>query len=222
MAIWDFSFAELEFQVLPYIYTFDANVKWVKSICKPIEWLRDAFFTSFVKGASATVYNVATDYSVGTRVQYGEAIYECSVANTGKIPNLEADYWVLVTADRIGINTRIRYLSNKLVFEFALNQRFKTVFRQPNSTTVPSQSDIYILNDATATGFVVGGNVGSLIGSTLSSEGIPQNAVVSSNNFVIMFPLATYTALGSSAEQIIRFWADKINLAGMNYTIQTY
>ena len=222
MAIWDFNYTELQYQAMPFIYTFEQDLKWVKSICKPIEWLRDCFFTSFVKGSSASDYNVLTAYSVGQRVQYGEAIYECSVANTGKIPNLEADYWVLVTADRIGINTRIRYLPNKLVFEFALNQRFKTVFRQPNNTTIPTPSDIYILNTTASIGFSIGETVGSSIGLTTSSEGIPTNAVTISNNFVIWFPLAKYTSLGSNAEQIIRFWADKINLAGMTYTIQTY
>jgi hypothetical protein len=222
MPIWDFNYTELEYQAMPFIYTFKQGVNWVNAICKPIEWLRDCFFTSFAKGGSATAYSELTAYTVGQRVQYGEAIYECSIANTGNIPTTSPDYWVVVTADRVGINTRIRYLPNKLVFEFALNQRFKTAFRQPNNTLTPTPSDIYIQNSSVNIGFFIGQNVGSSIGLTLSSEGIPQNAVSLSNNFVIYVPIAKYTSLGANAEQIIRFWADKINMAGMLYTIQTY
>lgn len=219
--IYDFDYKVLTQQLTPNIYAFTQNISWINSITYPIHWLKKRAFESIKKGVAANVYNNALTYSVGNTVQYGQAIYECLQTSTGNLPT-NSDYWVLITLDWIGIDERVLFSNSKLKFEYALNKRFKTVFRNPNSYTTPRNSDIYISNVNNKYSFVIGGSINnsSTINTSTSSEQVYSNSQLGSGySFSINVPIAIYNLY---SENIIRFYADKINNAGLKYTIITY
>jgi hypothetical protein len=219
--IYDFDYKVLTQQLTPNIYAFTQNISWINSITYPIHWLKKRAFESIKKGVAANVYNNALTYSVGNTVQYGQSIYECLKPSIGILPT-NSEYWVLITQDWVGIDERVLFSNSKLKFEYALNKRFKTVFRNPNSYTTPTNSDIYISNINNQYSFIVGGNINnsSTIFNNTSSQQIYSTANYGTGySFSINIPIATYNLFG---ENIIRFYADKINNAGIKYTIITY
>jgi hypothetical protein len=207
MAIYDFSLSTLIDQLTPKYYAFNANLYWQKSLLKPIDWLKNNLFENYSKGLTRSLWNIATPYTVGTIVRFDEGLYECLIANTGQ--SLTSEYWYKIQNDRVGLYTRLNFRNNKKVFEYALNQRFYT-------------SGIYINNVTDSNPFYVGIANSSTIGLTNSSLNVPLTDTYNLLDFTIFVPVAIFTGLGANAEKIIRQQADKINMAGMIYSVQTY
>jgi len=219
--IYDFDYKVLTQQLTPNIYAFTQNISWVNSITYPIHWLKKRAFEQIKKGVSTNVFNIALNYAVTNKVQYGQAVYECLKPSLGILPT-NSEYWVLITQDWVGIDERVLFSNSKLKFEYALNKRFKTVFRNPNSYTTPTNSDIYISNINNQYSFIVGVSINnsSTILNNTSSQQIYSTANYGTGySFSINIPIAIYNLFG---ENIIRFYADKINNAGIKYTIITY
>ena len=206
MAIYDFSLSTLIDQLTPKYYAFNANLYWQKSLLKPIDWLKNNLFENYSKGLTRSLWNIATPYTVGTIVRFDEGLYECLIANTGQ--SLTSEYWYKIQDDRVGLYTRLNFRNNKKVFEYALNLRFY------------SGTGIYITNVSNTNPFYVGISDSSTIGISNSSLNVPLTNTYNSFNFTINVPTAIYSGLGSNAEKIIRYYADKINMAGMNYNIE--
>lgn len=193
---------------------------------KPLQWLHDILFGSYYTGDFIHgAFDILTDYSVGDRVQYGKAVYECWVDCLGVLPT-EQSNWVLVQEKFTGLYGRLRQNAQKLCFEYALNEWFGTTFRQP----VVGISDIFIEQIEDTPVFHVGiiENESSYVdvdGSTAFEPVHNADFDVITYQFAIHIPVAVYNALGSTAlirEKTVRRFADTINLAGINYNIVTY
>ena len=170
---------------------------------------------------SGSTYNV-NDIVIGADNQ----VYQSLVAsNTNKNPVSTTGYWWLIETNFIGVYERCAYNAQILTFEYALNKWFRTTFRQP--TGVP---DIYIVNNTiTPNVFVVGGSESnssqSYYYNFLNYQYVINSYTFTQYNFTIFIPVAVWTALGSNAtdrNNKVRSFADKYNVIGNIYNIQTY
>jgi hypothetical protein len=110
------------------------------------------------------------------------------------------------------------------MFEFLLNKWFKTTFRP-----LPGVSDIYIVNNPlTNNAFAIGYmdiTSSNVFGADIyCTDFILDVYAFNQTDFTIFVPLGFYTTLNvnGQADNIIRSIADRYNIAGMIYDIQTY
>lgn len=207
---------------------------WTKTLLNPLQVLYNTMFGTFQYGNAAALYNGATAYAVGDQVKYTDkAIYQCWVASTGNLPT-NTNYWFKIQDKFVGIEPRIKYNAQHLLFEWALNEWFGTTF-----VNTPGASDIYI-DAATADlgAFYVG------LTETESSYVVfdePEatafiqalNLTTAGISFTINVPIAVANALttetantvpniSQNRENIIRQIADLYNYAGITYNVITY
>ena len=208
---------------------------WTKTLLKPLQVLYNTMFGTFQYGNAAALYSGATAYAVGNQVKYTDkAIYQCWVASTGNLPT-NTNYWFKIQDNFVGIEPRIKYNAQHILFEWALNEWFGTTF-----VNTPSASDIYIDN------FASGSNV-FYVGLTEvnSSQAVYENGQAdrfiqalnianTGSEFTINVPLITANALttppttdiapniSANNENIIRQIADLYCYAGINYQVITY
>jgi hypothetical protein len=189
----------------------------------PLQWVRDNFFGSYYEGSTAAKYAAGT-YNKGDQVIYNKAVYESLVDANSDLPT--AASWFLVNANFLGIKERILYNGNKLTFEYALNKEFGTTFRQPNSPTTPTNSDIYVSKTAaTVVGFIVGATdpFSSSVGTLYSSATVGGiSPFVYTQNFTIKIPVSLATTLGVNYAKIISSFANNYVAAGLRYNVITY
>jgi hypothetical protein len=221
MAFYDIDFIEQSPELLPPDKRVEPNISLVQALFKPIQWLRDLMFTSYKSGSEASTYSPGT-YDKYDQVIYGKKVYSSLKDSNTDLPTVTTS-WEIIQSNFVGVEERVRYNAQKIVFEWALNRWFSTTFRQP-----PNTSDIYITNVIPPVSvFRVGGDESnsSQVFTKHSSEFIINsysfNAI---SNFTIHVPLAVYNALGdaSNREGIFRSFADKYVAAGLSYSISTY
>lgn len=198
---------------------------WLKSLTTPIQQAWQNLFVDYKTGSTYPDFDISTTYSIGDTVIWTDkCIYMASSVTvlgvgqdfSGVLPN-NTVFWTKVNENFIGVDERVKYNSQRLLFEYALNRFFRT-------------SGIYIENN-----FVTPTNVFAMGNSSQSSSYMPSNSIYQSDfmpdkptyttaiyDFTIFFPAADYAALGSSADLIIRSFADVYNLVGMQYDIQTF
>lgn len=234
---------------MPTIYDIDFNLQadnlnhpnrrktkfsaFLHSLVYPLQRLHDFFFDYYVAGGTYTDFNVLTTYNFGDRVIWDDkCIYEASYVDTTGIPQSfngiypnNTAFWIKVNDTFIGVDERVKYNSQKLLFEYALNRFFRVA-------ALPADQ-IYITNN-----FIDAGVNFLMNTSSIESSLMPLNSVyqihymglmptyqTSVYDYTIFVPDAVYTALGSTAndrEYAIRNFADKYNLAGMQYDVQSY
>jgi hypothetical protein len=207
---------------------------WVKTLLYPLQVLYDTMFGTYKDGNTAADYDNSTTYAIGDQVKYTDkAIYQNYVSSTGVLPT-NTSYWFKVQDNFVGIEPRMKYNSQHIVLEWALNEWFGTTF-----VNTPSDSDIYIINNTNSdTTFWVGAveNESSLVVANnadifgwIQAEDISQ----SFNYFTIFVPIAVANALTSEAPDsvpnistnranIIKKLADTYVLAGITYNVETY
>ena len=208
---------------------------WTKTLLKPLQVLYNTMFGTFQNGNAAALYNPATAYAVGNQVKYTDkAIYQCWVASTGNLPT-NTNYWFKIQDKFVGIEPRMKYNAQHILFEWALNEWFGTTF-----VNVPGNSDIFI--DAVTAdlgAFYVG------LTETESSYVVfdePEatafiqalNLTTAGISFTINVPIGVANALttppttdiapniSANNENIIRQIADLYNYAGITYDVITY
>lgn len=219
--IYDIDYSKAALQLLPADKRVSGMWAWVKALFAPLQYLHDLLFQSYKIGSTATAYASGT-YAKGDRVIYQHAVYESLIGSNTTLP-ISAS-WTKVQDNYIGVDERLQYNCQKLVFEYALNKWFATAFRQP-----PLQSDIYISIPAkTIPVFrsTSGDDTSSSTFSNNSSEYVIDSySVVPRFNMTINIPVAIYNALdavSANREPIVRAFADKYVAAGITYNIQTY
>ena len=171
-------------------------------------------------------WDVTMTYMTNVKVFYKKAIYKSLLdSNIGKDPVNNPDFWIIISPNFMGVDTRLKINSQKLVFEFGLNLWFNTIFRQ-----LPLVSDIYIKNNSNLNlvPFVAGFNESqSSKVTTISSDGfIGINYVFTPYyGFSIYIPIAIYNSIGTTSqesESIIRNFSNKYIISGTYYNIITY
>lgn len=217
MAIYDYDNQIVGEQLTPPVLRTDKQLSWINTLTAAIQNLWSLIFEDYRVGSVYPDYGFFTQYYVGDRVLFADkSIYEC-ISNSLNISCLDTTKWVKVNDIFIGSDERVKYSAQKLLFEYALNKFFIS-------------SGIYITNNFIDVGDVFVMDTDSTESSVMPLDSFYQEdymdltATYASGvyDYTIFVPIADYTTLGSSANAIIRTFADKYNLAGMQYDIQTY
>lgn len=224
MSIYDINYKELTRRLLPPDKRKPAQKAWLNALTAPLQWLRDLWLGDYRTGSSGVPWLAGTTYQTNDRVTFNGSAYDSLIDNnTGNAPT-DTSKWVLVQDNFIGVSERVLYNGNMLLFTFAINKYFSTVFRQP-----PNVSDIYILSYVKpASVFVIGEteDFSSVVYTTTSSEYIVNEYTFDTYvNMTIFVPQAVYDALDIdplNREKIIRNFADRYIIAGINYNVQPY
>jgi hypothetical protein len=217
MAIYDYDNQIVGEQLTPPVLRTDKQLSWINTLTAAVQNLWSLIFEDYRVGSVYPDYGFFTQYYVGDRVLFADkSIYEC-ISNSLNISCLDTTKWVKVNDIFIGSDERVKYSAQKLLFEYALNKFFIS-------------SGIYITNNFIDVGDVFVMDTNSTESSVMPLDSFYQEdymdltATYASGiyDYTIFVPIADYTTLGSSANAIIRTFADKYNLAGMQYDIQTY
>lgn len=218
MSIYDITYNDRIVELLPPDKRMPSMVLWVQNVVKQLQWDHSNVIQDYRVGSSYPVYTSGT-YNVGDRVIYGQSVYESLIALNTDVPTTAN--WRVYQNSFLGVETRVKFNGTILVLTYAVNARFKTNFRQP-----PLQSDIYFTINSPAAGVFISGGIeqNSSKSYTNSSDGFSVNSYsfATFKNFVVMIPVAVYTALGISASSIVRSFIDPLLEAGIIYDIQTY
>ena len=205
-----------------FLALFDSLFHQTLSVWQNI-WAND-----YLRGVDiSNAWNSSSTYNqFNVVVGADNQVYQSLVdSNTNNNPTSTTGYWWLIETNFVGVYERCAYNAQILTFEYALNKWFRTTFRQP-----PSLSDIYIVNNIiTPTVFIVGGlesnSSTSYFYNFLNYQYVIDSYTFTQYKFTIWIPVAVWTALGSNAtdrNNKVRSFADKYNVIGNIYNIQTY
>lgn len=223
MSLYDYDSNIVGEQLTPPVLRKTKFLAWLYVIVKPIQTLWSQIFEDYKTGNLYTDYDALTAYVVGDRVAYtNKSIYECISDSTGN-NCLDGTYWVLINDNIFGINERVKYNSQIILLEYALNRWY----------LVDSLSDqIYISNNPDiASVFVMGLN--SQYSSTMSKDsnametymGLAPTYPDVSFDYTVWVPALVYADLGTdntSRTNNVTNFVNKYNLSGIRYMVDTY
>lgn len=225
MAIYDYDSNIVADQLTPPVLRNSKFLAWLYVLVSPIQNRWSLIFNDYKIGNVYSDFNVLTTYNFGDRIRWTDkAIYEATYTNSlgvaesfnGVYPS-DILFWTKVNDIFIGTDERVKYSAQKILFESALNTFFVT-------------SGIYITNNFVSVGNVFVMDSTSAESSFMSYSNDSQDdymdltATYSTDTFdyTIFVPLAFHTSLGINASTIISTFADKYNLAGMQFNVLTY
>jgi hypothetical protein len=244
MTDYAFDFAQATTELLPPSKRNRRIEAYLNLFSSQYQRLHDIVFTKYYLGSTYPDFNGATAYINGDRVKdanYG--IYELvdstaviSVLGVNTNPHTNASAWTQICPDYRGVFARSRYNAQKLVLEYVLNEYFGTVFRQPNSPTTPTPSDIWISEIKRYNPWFIArdANKGSPV---IDAEYFAQGYIIDDDTFPdqwvrsIHVPDSGGSSLpgwwtgfnaGGDGEKKIRAIVDQYNIAGCYYRVQTW
>lgn len=223
-------------KLLPPLLRTPIRLDWLKTLTRPIQLKYNDIYgvQSFVRSFSYAKWNVLTAYTVGNRVRFGISIYECLIANTGTDPSSDDVTWLRIAEDFVGIDERVKFSSQHMVFQYVLNRYLNTT-----ASTIPQ---IYTLKNSIDTnGFYLGadgdgtyGELGYNTGSVTNQDDfLGTSYSLNQYAFTIYVPIAlanSFTSgtpnvvpnISANRENMVRNVADKYVLAGITYNVVTY
>lgn len=223
MAIYDYNSNTVANQLTPPVLRKSKFLAWLYVLVNPIQNLWSRIFEDYKTGSVYSEYNALTSYVVGDRVTYtNKSVYECIKASTGN-NCLDTEFWVLINDNLFGVDERVKYNSQIILLEYALNRWY----------LVDSVSDqIYIENNTNISNVFVMG-LDSQYSSTMSKDsnametymGLAPTYPNVSFDYVIWFPNAVWLSLGDSYDNRlnnITNFVNKYNLSGIKYMVDTY
>lgn len=230
MAIYDYDNQIVGEQLTPPVLRTPKQLAWINTLTAGVQNLWSLIFEDYRLGSSYSDYNGATTYNFGDRVIWDDkCIYEATYTNSLGVPESFSGtppsvtlMWTKVNAIFIGSDERVKYSAQKLVFEYALNKFFRVAASPADQIYIQNNfidvGDVFVMDDLSTESSVMPLN------SVDQEDYLDYTATYASGvyDYTIFVPIADYTALGASADAIIRTFADKYNLAGMRYDIQTY
>lgn len=103
---------------------------WIRVLLRPIKWSVDLFNEDYLKGANYPNYDNSTNYVVYDRVIWEDgSVYELRVPTSNGIAptgsNLSSTNWLKIQENFIGLNDRIKFNGQVIVFEEAINKHFR-------------------------------------------------------------------------------------------------
>jgi len=233
MSIYSYDNKIVAEQIAPPTLRQSKFLAWLYVITKPVQSLWDIVFNGYKDGATYdhdmddTYFTPSIGYifTVGYTIKYNKSIYICIRTSTYTgVVNL-ADFEKLQD-NFLGVSERIKYNSQKILFEYAMNKWFSV----PN-VNIPYP--IFITNN-----FIQSQTIFLLGGSSETSSLMPNNSINSTDymgnvptyvtstfDFTINVPIDLFDTLGTTTtnkENAIRQFADKYNLAGTTYNVITY
>lgn len=227
MSIYDANYYKQAAEAMPPNKRKRKYLMWIFSLISPMNWLRHVYFEVFKKGVAYPEYAAGT-YAKGDRVKYTKAIFESLIDSNTSDPTVTAS-WLKISDNFIGVDERIRFNAQKIIFEYALNKWFNTDAHPCVWSNIPGASSIYITNNSIVTGnFVVSSDDAgsSAVGTDDSTESVGgDGADVIQLSYTINVPTAVFNALGaddSIREATVRNFADLYNPVGLFYKVLTY
>lgn len=220
-------------QELPENHRTPRFIAWFQGLLRgSISWLNRNFYNYCFGDSISTFWLIGSTYNINDTVVTFTGVYiSLQDSNTGNIPVSSPDYWYQISPSHIGAFERVQYNSQKIMMEFALNNFFRTIYRNPTTITTGSYlplSDIYIETvTPDYTSFVVYEDdrtspvFDNGTGAFASFDDVITPADTT-YQYIVLIPTSLSVALGSSYEQIIRGKVDLIGLFGTVYTVQTY
>lgn len=223
MSIYIFNTNFIGEKLVPPALRGTIHLAWLKVILAPIQSLWRLIFVDYKDGSLYARYNSLSAYVRTDRVVYSDRkVYECILNASAGITPANTTYWVKVNDNFIGASERVKYNSQKILFEYALNKWF---------FVDPAADQIYIENNIVNGSFFLLGGQDGLTSSKLANNSVDSSSYLGNAytptlyDYTIYVPLAVFNAQGSTTanrEQAIRNFADKYNLAGMIYNVVTY
>lgn len=213
----DIDYVNLITNLLPPDKRTPVRIAFLTAYAQRIAVDSSIYFQQYIQGSSDQMYAPGT-YSRRAIVIYNGQVFQSKFDNNNALPT-DATMWRLIAPSFIGVDQRISFRVEKIIFEYALNLRFNTVFRQP-----PGTSDIYITtNYKNLNAFIVGYTEAgaSDIGydATVNAIGDVNDDYSPYYQLTINVPTAVYAAVGLGA---IKSFADKYVVAGIFYNVVTY
>ena len=226
MSIYDFDAEIIAEQITPPVLRKPKHLAWLNVIVRPIQYLWERF-RDWYAGVNYADWAILTSYSAGTRVVWTDrAVYEARVPHTslgfneptGAVDS--AATWRKVQQFHIGADERVRYTSQIIVLEYALNKWYRI------PTTDPQ---IYIENNAGNNSMVMG-NTGPVStpmpNSSAFQVGYMANSpTFSAYDFTVYVPVAVWNTLGATntvRELNVKSFVNFYKLAGINYNVTSY
>lgn len=229
--LYDFDTEIIADNLIPEVKKKPKYIAWAYSLLRPIQLIWELLFRDYKNGSTYNLYNSLTTYNFGDRViNTNKSVYEATYLDANGVPQsfngvdpTNTVFWTLVNDNFIGVEERLKYNSQIILLEYALNRWYM----------VDNTSDqIYIENNYNVNNAFVMGNSGQY-SSAMANNSNAQNYFLGnaytypdvSYNYTIYVPLALFTTLGTSAanrEYNVRSFVDKYNLAGIKYKVTTY
>jgi hypothetical protein len=216
---------------------------WGNVLMKPLNWLMDAFISKRLNNGFDLFFDDSEYFVSDLVVGFDNCVYRCvkyiNTNNPDTLNNLE--YFVKQYETYIPINKQLQYNTSIGVLEWILNTEMyceltssnPTLFNPPFQNTLNTQSrpSIYVDTNTVAQGvFLVGTDVQDTTTiafndiSTIDTVGL-ETTTFNSNAFTIYYDSVlldpTYFT-ATKFEKKIRTIVDRVNLAGLNYDIQSY
>jgi hypothetical protein len=227
MANYNVDFSKVWQNLMPPNKRLTKYLAWGKVLLYPLQWLHSRFFIDYKEGTIYLDWNNSTAYTKNTFVKYTDrGIYCCIENTTAGITPLNSNYWYKTQDSFIGLTERMKYNSQKMIFEYALNRWFGLSFVQP-----PSLSPIYITNNTLdLNNFLVSSNDEDSSYATLAgnfSLDFVGTTVTSYSqySFTIYYPSSLPATLGITStllEKQIEELANKLKISGTLYNILSY
>lgn len=202
---------------------------WGKVLVYPLQWLHSRLFLDYKEGTIYLDWVVSTAYTKNTFVRYtNKSIYYCIQDHTSSstINPLDTNYWYKTQDNFIGVTERMKYTSQIILFEYALNRWFGLTFVQP-----PSVNPIYInTNDIDINSFLVSSDdANSAYAAYAGNEALQYVGLsydsTDNNSFTIYYPVGLPATLGITdnlLKQQIATLANKLKVSGTSYNILSY
>ncbi|MBC7383025.1 MAG: hypothetical protein H7296_08530 [Bacteroidia bacterium] len=200
------------------------NVSFMKALVGDVSNLHTQLFGTYKTANFSLTQWDGSPINRNQNVRYGKSVFQSLIDNNTSEPTMSST-WLLITDNFLGSDFRLAIRGERLIFEYAINAWFDTVFRQPTQL-----SDIYTTTNTilSVPVFRVGSSEqeSSNVFSNTSSELVINDYNFNSQfNMTIWVPLAFFNSLGATSslrESIIRNFADKYINAGIIYNCATY
>ena len=226
MSIYSYDNKIVAEQIAPPTLRQPKFLAWLYVITKPVQSLWSLIFNGYKDGS---IFDYDLDNSgipigfvfiKGDVIKYNKAIYVCietftysGIINLIKFNKLQDNF--------LGVEERIKYNSQKILFEYALN----IWFNAPNTIFITNNflqyQNIFFMGEKSETSSLMP------INSIYSFDymGNIPIYITANYDYTINVPIAIFNALGTTTtnkENTIRQFADKYNLAGTTYNVITY
>lgn len=220
--IFDIDFSVQEQNLMPPPKRFPIMMAFVYACLYPYQYLRDIKLGTYKYGASYASWAAGTAYVQGNRIIYSDrAVYEAqgNVTGAGNAPGLNT-IWFKIQDNFIGADERVKYNSQIIVLEYALNNFFQTGAANPQIylQTNPQTNNIFVMGSAGKYSSAMPNNSSfsnAFMWSTPAYSSATTNLTVNVPNGI----LATLGATLTDQINIIRAFVDKYVLTGITYNV---
>lgn len=212
-------------------------IAWIQgTVFGSIGFLNNIFYKYYNGDSVSDLWSGAVTYSLNDTVAtYYGTYLSLQSGNRNNNPNNSPTWWFQISPSFIGAYERGNYNSQKLIYEYALNRYFRTMFRQPTAYADGTSgiwytptSDIWIATKSTS--------VLSFISyETIVKEDTSYDhqtsywsllSIVGGSDttyeFIVWIPTSLSILLGLNYIQIVSKVVNLLAIVGTTFTIQIY